>query len=257
MISVDPAKLEAVKQRVWFYRFDLPDGSQTRSDLPHAMVEVHATRARHLRRIIEQKVTQPKTRTAIDFASHEGFYSIELAKHFASVRGYEVRPESLAAARLITDVLAVSNIDYVAADLQTLSFSPAQAADFVLVYGLIYHMENPIHVLRLAAQLCTGHILVESQVFPYDVAGRIEDGCYEHQRAVQGVFALSPDYPQGREGGSTELALVPSLNALLFLLTTFGFVDLDVLSPEPGDYEQFRRGVRVMVYGRKASGAAG
>jgi tRNA (mo5U34)-methyltransferase len=92
---------------------------------------------------------------------------------------------------------------------------------------------------------------LETQVFPYDVLGRIEDSFYNNLRAVNGVFALVPDWPQAREGGSTDLALVPSLNALLFLLRSFGFEDTEVLSAEPDDYEQFQRGSRVIVYGRK------
>ena len=46
-------------------------------------------------------------------------------------------------------------------------------------------------------------------------------------------------------------ALVPSLNALLFLLPTFGFHNLHVMGPGPDDYEQFQRGVRVVAYGSK------
>lgn len=132
-----------------------------------------------------------------------------------------------------------------------LSHDDGLCADLVLVFGLIYHLENPIHTLRLAAGLSRKHILIETQVFPYDVSGRIEDGHYQWQRAVQGVFSLSVDYSRAREGGSTDLALVPSLNALLFLLRGFGFQQLQVLEPDPDDYEQFRRGSRVVIYGTK------
>lgn len=68
---------------------------------------------------------------------------------------------------------------------------------------------------------------------------------------MEGVFALTPDAPLAPEGGSTEIALVPSLNALLFLLRTFGFHNLQVIGPDPEDYEQFRRGARAVVYGSK------
>jgi tRNA (mo5U34)-methyltransferase len=252
---MDLAKLHLAKERIWFYRFTLPDGTTTQTDVPEGILEIHTTRARRLGRIVAEKIVNPGGMTAIDFASHEGFFSIELAKRFRSVRGYEVRSESLAAARLMTDVLGFGNVEYVQADLQKATFDPAAQADFVLVFGLIYHMENPIHVLRLASQLCRQHILVESQIFPYAISGKLEDGSYDNLRPVNGVFALCPDYPAGREGGSTELALVPSLNALLFLLRNFGFSEVEVLAPEPDDYEQFRRGSRVMIYGRKPSGA--
>src|SRR6185312_4144863 len=180
MSAADPVKLEQVKRRTWFYRFPLPDGSVTPIGIPEEIIKIHTSRAGHLRRVIEQRVMHPAALTAIDFASHEGFFSIELAKHFSSVRGYEFRRESLAAARLISDVLSVRNVEYVQADLQHMQFDRSLSADFVLVFGLMYHLENPIHVLRLASQLCRQHILVETQVFPYDVTGRLEDGSYHN-----------------------------------------------------------------------------
>lgn len=253
---MDTARLlQAVKDRVWFYEFELPDGTRTRTDVPAEIARIHTSRLAKLRRVIQQHIPDAATSSAVDFASHEGYFSIELARHFATVRGLEIRRESIEAARLITRALGVDNVVYREADLQRMPHDDALCADLVLVYGLIYHLENPIHALRLAAGLSRRHILIETQLFPYDVSGRIEDGHYLGQRAVEGVFSLSADYSTAREGGSTDLALVPSLNALLYLLRAFGFETLEVLESEPGDYEQFRRGSRVVVYGAKAPAA--
>jgi tRNA (mo5U34)-methyltransferase len=249
--GIDSAKLRLVKERVWFYEFELPDGVRTQTDVPHEVREVHHTRLRHMLRVIKEHVPDAANLTAIDFASHEGYFSLELAKYFAFVRGFEIRPDSLSAARLIADALGVGNVDFVLADLQKTEFDEKWCSDFVLVYGLIYHMENPVHVLRLASQFCRRHILVETQLFPFDISGRVEDGSYQNQRAVNGVFALTPDYPARREGGSTGFALIPSLNAVISLLKAFGFEEVRALPPEEGDYEQFRRSSRVIVYGRK------
>lgn len=243
--------LEAVKGRTWFYEFDLPDGSKTRTDIPKPVTKIHDTRRNKLREVISRFVDSPGQLTALDFASHEGFFSIELSRHFKAVRGLEIRSESIEAAQLITQVLGRENISYEQADLQHLPFSERLVSDFVLVYGLLYHVENPIHVIRLASQFSRKHILVETQVFPFDVSGRIEDGYYEWQRGVEGVFSLSVDYAVRREGGSTDIAVIPSLNALVFLLKNFGFQTVEVMRFVDDDYEQFRRGSRVIVYGRK------
>ena len=228
MNAADPAKLRQVKQREWFYRFPLPDGTFTSIAIPEHIEKIHTSRVKHLRRTIAQKVVHPAALTAIDFAAHEGYFSIELAKHFSFVRGFEFRPDSVEAACLISDVLGVRNVEYVEADLQHMEFDPSLSADFVLVFGLMYHLEDPIHVLRLASQLCHRHILIETQVFPYDVSGRLEDGSFYNQRPIEGVFGLAPDAPAARLGGSTEWALVPSLNALLSLLRAFGFKQIEV-----------------------------
>lgn len=244
-------ELDAIKKRVWFYEFELPDGSLTRTDIPSEIAHIHTSRRNKLRKVIAENISEASEMSAIDFASHEGYYSIELSKYFANVRGLEIRPESLEAARMITRALGITNVTYEQADLQKMEYDERYRADLVLVYGLIYHLENPIHTLRLASALSRKHILIETQVFPYDISGRIEDGHYKSQRELHGVFGLSADYAQRREGGSTEIALVPSLNSLVFLMSTFGFKRVEVLKPEADDYEQFRRGSRVVIYGSK------
>lgn len=246
------AALDQVKARTWFYEFDLPDGSRTRTDIPAEILPIHTSRRDKLSWIIRNRVEDPAACTAADLASHEGYYSVELARHFRSVLGYEVRPSSMEAARLITGVLGIDNVDFTQADLQTLQFDPSMQVDFVLLYGLVYHLENPVHTIRLASQMARKHILVETQVFPFDLSGTIEDGHYQNLRPIEGLFGLAPDYAARREGGSTDIALVPSLGALTFLLRSFGFTEVVVLPSEPGDYEQFRRGERVVVYGQKA-----
>jgi tRNA (mo5U34)-methyltransferase len=243
--------LAAVKERIWFYEFELPDGTLTQTDLaPHVRL-IHTSRREKLIKIIAERIPDATNLVAVDLGSSEGYYSIELARHFSHVHGLELRPESIAGARLISEALGIGNVTYSQADLQRMAYDPAFSADFVLMYGLLYHMENPIHVLRLASQLSRKHILIETQVFPYDVTGRIEDGSYQAQRIVYGIFSLSTDYSNHREGGSTDLALIPSLNALLCLLKVFGFRETHVLEAAPDDYEQFRRGSRVVVYGMK------
>jgi hypothetical protein len=243
--------LATIMNRVWFYEFEMPDGTFTRTNIPSEVLHIHKSRREKLRCIIRDNVGDAKGLTALDIASHEGYFSIELAQHFAEVHGIEFRPESLNAAKQISTFLGAFNVRFTQADFTQMRYDPSLEADFVLLYGLLYHLENPIHVLRLASQLARKHILIETQVFPYDIAGRVEDGYYEWQREVHGIFSLSLDYPQGREGGDSTVALVPSLNALLFLLGEFGFRRVQVIKPDADDYEQFRRGSRVVVYGGK------
>jgi hypothetical protein len=250
-VSDHTEDLRKVQARKWFYEFELPNGAKTTSDIPEEVRHIHRSRIEKLREVISMYVEGSERSSALDLASHEGFFSIELSKHFASVQGLEIRPESLEAARLITRALGISNVTYENADLTKIEIDDRWKSDFVLVYGLLYHLENPVQVIRLASQLARKHILIETQIFPYDISGRLEDGNYRWQREVQGVFSLSVDYAARREGGSTDIALVPSLNALVFLLKNFGFNRIEVLPSADDDYEQFRRGARVVVYGQK------
>ena len=245
------AMLDEVKKRIWFYEFELPDGSITQTNIPADVLRIHTSRRDKLRRVIAERVGDASNLTALDFASHEGYFSFELARHFGQVHGVEYRDESFAACLAMQAALGVSNVTFTQGDLTKLTTNDIAPADLVLVYGLLYHLENPIHVLRLASQLSKKHILIETQIFPYDIAGKLEEGHYIWQREVSGVFSLSSDYHHVREGGSTDIALVPSLNALLFLMSDFGFKTIEVIKPDPDDYEQFSRGSRVVVYGAK------
>jgi hypothetical protein len=80
---------------------------------------------------------------------------------------------------------------------------------------------------------------------------QIEDGYYTNQRETKGMFGLCMDYPDSKEGGLTELALVPSRDALVSLLGVFGFTRIRFYEPVEGDYEQFVRGHRVILYAEK------
>lgn len=244
-------ELNKVRLEDWFYEFSLPDGTLTTPDIGKDVQKIHITRRDKLREVIINEVTNPELLTALDFASHQGYFTIELSRYFKEVLGLELRAESIEQAKLISSVLSVSNVSYKQCDLLDLNLIEIPKADFVLVYGLLYHLEDPIKILRVASELSKQHILIETQIFPYDISGKIEDGSYNWQRSVAGIFSLSVDYKERREGGSTDLALVPSLNALLFLLDHFGFKKVRVIDTTQDDYEQFVRGSRVIIYGSK------
>ena len=246
-----PTDLEQVKAQSWFYEFELPDGSITTPDYPADILVIHRSRRDALRRVLAQHLPGAAAMSALDLASHEGFFSFELARHFAAVTGYEFRQASIDKARLMARCLGAADVVFEAHDILRAAPAAAPTHDFVLVFGLLYHLENPVHALRVACSHSRRHIMIDSQIFPYEITGRIEDSAYMHQRPVHGVMALTPDYSAHREGGSTDWALVPSLGALTHLLRDFGFGQIEVLAPLPDDYEQFRRGNRVMIHAQR------
>ena len=105
--------------------------------------------------------------------------------------------------------------------------------------------------MRKLAALAWKTLCIETQVLPYDLNGPIEDGSYLWQRNLNGLFGLCVDYSHRPEGGLTDLALVPSRQALDFLLKQFGFKTVTFYKPEPDDYEQFVRNHRVIVFAEK------
>lgn len=241
------SKLDQVKSQKWFYEFDLPDGTKTESYLPELARKIHVTREKALREYLS--ALDDSYVTALDISCHEGFFSLILADHFQSVTGLDKNLESLDKANQISALLGHPEIRFENAAVE--QWDENQGADFVLCFGLLYHVENPIQILRKLAALTKKVVCIETQVLPYDLDGPVEDGSYLWQRDVSGLFGLCVDYSYRPEGGLTDLALVPSRKALEFLLKQFGFKTVSFYKPEPNDYEQFTRNHRVIICAEK------
>jgi len=241
--------LDLVKNQQWFYEFTLPDGSTTNSYLPDFVRPIHHTREKALKFFLNEYAKSGTFKNALDISCHEGYYTLLLAKYFEEVIGIDKNESSLEKATLITDVMNCKNVKYIHTSLE--AWSDDVPRDFVLCFGLLYHIENPVEIMRKMARLTKKAICIESQVLPSDNHMQVEDGCYKKQRNIKGNFGLCLDYPTISEGGLTELALVPSRDALISLLECFGFVNIRIFQPLEGDYEQFVRGHRVIIYAEK------
>jgi len=239
--------LEDVKRQEWFYEFNLPDGSLTRSYLPEVARGIHVTREKALRRYLEANA--PGFSTAMDISCHEGYFSLVLAEYFSSVVGLDKNSASLGKARQIVTLLGRGNVRLECSAVEL--WPDSQGADFVLCFGLLYHVENPLEIIRKLTALTGKALCIETQVLPHDVTAVVEDGSYLWQREIQGMFGLCADYSHRAEGGLTDLALVPSRFALEFLLKNAGFRTVEFYQPDADDYEQFTRRHRVLVFAAK------
>ncbi|SDW09996.1 Ubiquinone/menaquinone biosynthesis C-methylase UbiE [Nitrosomonas eutropha] len=240
-------ELSQIKGQEWFYEFNLPDGTKTESYLAEIARLIHSTREKALRQYLDVK--QGAFQDALDISCHEGYFSLVLKDYFASVVGIDKNLNSLEKAKQISKVMGHSDIDFNHSSLE--AWPVQQDADFVLCYGLLYHVENPIEVLRKISALARRAVCIETQVLPFSLSCPIEDGSYQWQRDIHGLFGLCVDYSQSPEGGITDLALIPSKNGLEFLLRQFGFNSVSYYDPELVDYEQFVRGHRIIVFAEK------
>lgn len=238
--------LENVKQQKWFYTFSLPDGSKTESYLSEGTRGIHVTREKALRHYLGQ--LDKGCSSAMDIACHEGFFSLILAEYFETTMGIDKNRDSLEKAIQISRLLGAKKVKFENVSVENWG---NDGADFVLCFGLLYHTENPIQILRKIASLAKKAICIETQVLPFQISGRIEDGSYLGQRDLTGLFGLCMDYSHRKEGGLTDLALIPSRDGLLFLLQQFGFNKIELYQPSMDDYEQFVRGSRIIVYAEK------
>jgi len=240
-------ELQLIKQEKWFYEFSLPDGTKTECYLPEFVRKIHDTREMALRKYLE--TIGEGFSSGLDVSCHEGYFSLVLADYFKKVTGIDKNQDSLGKATRIAKFLGHADINFEYSSVE--NWPESKGADFVLCYGLLYHVENPIQVLRKLSALTRKAIGIETQVLPFQTSGSVEDGNFMRQRELTGMFGLCRDYSHSTEGGLTDFALVPSRDALVFLLKELGFKTINFYQPAPDDYEQFVRRSRVIVFADK------
>lgn len=243
--------LAAVRARQWFYDFDLPDGTKTRSYLPPEVVNIHPTRVTMLFSALDSLVTTApwSQLTAVDIACHQGYFANLLArKGCRDVLGLDARAEHLDDAALMARACGLSNMRFAQVDINAVDPRTLGAFDISLMLGLLYHIENPVGALRAARALTRRACVVETQVTP-NMTGVVDWGSYQFQRQMIGSLALIDEtgVTDNPESSTTGICIVPSYEALVWMLRAVGFRRVERIMPPEGAYEQLASGKRVMV----------
>jgi tRNA (mo5U34)-methyltransferase len=237
--------------RTWFYPFRLPGGGVTETYDGGALNGIHFTRRQMLDQALERVFGADFGQlSAVDLACHQGWFACHLAAHgFGRVLALDARAEHVADASLMRDLLGHRQLEVAQRDVhQTTPDNSGGLFDLTLCFGLIYHLENPVGALRVARALTRRACLIETQVVP-GMSGMVDYGSYRFVRPLKGSFGIidETDDTHGPEASTTGICLVPSTEALLWILRKVGFASAEVL-PVPADgYEQLLHGKRVMV----------
>jgi tRNA (mo5U34)-methyltransferase len=237
----DASFLDRVRSRDWFYEFDLPDGTRTKSHLPPGVEKIHTTRLALMEQALDASVGADCSKlTAVDLACHQGWFSLHLARRgFREIVGVDGRAEHLADAKLMADLKGVKSFRTLQLDLEEAKAADVGQFDVTLMLGLLYHLENPVRVLRLARAVTRRTLIIESQVVPH-LSGLVDWGSYTFQRPMKGAFGIIDETGETHapEASIHGICLAPSIEALAWLLTRVGFKRVQRLMPPPDGYEQ-------------------
>lgn len=236
-----PALLERIRARDWFYEFELPDGTRTRSHLPPGVEKIHETRLALMEQALDAAVGRDCSGlSALDLACHQGWFSMHLARRgFRSILGVDGRDEHLADARLMAEVLGVKSFTTRKLDLEEARAADVGEHDVTLMLGLLYHLENPVRVLRLARAATRKLMLIETQVVPH-MSGIVDWGSWRFQRHMVGAFGIIDETEEthASEASVHGICLAPSIQTLEWLLRRVGFGRVERLMPPADGYEQ-------------------
>ena len=248
----DQDSLEAqVLAQKWFYKFELPSGRVTEQYIPDEIDQIHTTRrAMMLDALMPDLAASKGELTAIDFSSHQGFFSLALAPYCKSVLGLEYQKRHVEAAFLIRDALGIENVDFHEQNLETMAPGRYPPADIVICFGLIYNLENPIAVLRRARELTRRVLLIETQTTILDLEGAIDSGHSANTNYMHGFFGVFAGNPDNIDGSASDIVFYPSPGGLIWCLKKLGFSSVRKLVPPPGAYQQLATGKRIMVEAR-------
>jgi len=242
--------IEQVHSRDWFYAYELPDGTTAPTYHGFDIQPIHETRWRMLDRCLSERLGSPRGDcTAIDLASHQGWFAVNMAKSgFQRVLGVDARESHVDDSRLIGSVYGLENLAFQRSDVHALKPDDTGQFDVVLMLGLLYHLENPVGALRRCRELCRGLCVIETQIVP-GMTGHVDYGSYQYVKPLMGSFGIIDETTEthGPEASITGICLVPSLEALVWILRKVGFSKVDVLEPPEDAYEQLRYHKRVMV----------
>lgn len=242
--------IEQARAREWFYAYELPDGSTTPTYHGFDIQHIHDTRWRMLDACLGERLGENRAGlSALDMASHQGWFAVNLAKSgFGSVLGVDARDSHVDDSRLIASVYGLDGLEFRQGDVHALTADDTGQFDLVLMFGLLYHLENPVGALRTCRELCRGLCVIETQVVP-GLAGYVDYGSYQYVKKLEGSFGIVDETEEthGPEASTTGICLVPSLDALVWILRKVGFSKVDVLHPPEDAYEQLKYHKRVMV----------
>jgi tRNA (mo5U34)-methyltransferase len=238
---------EMVLAQKWFYRFTLPSGRITELYIPDAIELIHRTRRDMMITAMRPFLNSSKDLTAIDFSSHQGFFSFELARRCRHVLGFEHQQRHVDSANLMKAALGLNNVDFMRENLETMPAGKYEPADIVINFGLMYNLENPIAVLRRSRELTKKVLLVETQTTILDLEGAIDSGSADCTNYMHGYFGLFAGNPDNIDGSASDIVFYPSPNGIMWVLKKLGFSTVRKLTPPPGAYQQLATGKRIMI----------
>lgn len=237
----------------WMYPWSLARGLTTRvlgTELP----SVHQTRAE----LIEKPVRDAFGRagqhpTALDLACNEGWFSHRLLEWGAEqVLGIDIRGENIRRAELIREHfgIAVRRLELTQADVFELDTEELGTFDVVLLPGLVYHVEDPMGMIRRAYAMTRSLCVIESQLTRQEAPIAHGWGQSGQQEQAPGSFATRVEHDSTANLlASTPgvLSLIPNRAALEQMATVAGFSDVQFAPPAAHHNDQYVAGDRGVV----------
>ena len=243
------------------YPWQLGSG-ETVPILAEELKTVHSTRLELIEEPVRTRLAEAGPgATALDLACNEGYFSQRLLEWGAArVVGIDIRDVHIRRATLVrdhfgigADRLALEQGDAFALDAERLG-----TFDVVLNLGLVYHVEDPVGVIRRSRERTApgGLCVVESQLTRQSAPIVHGWGSTGHLEEADGSFAVRLELDQDSNtlaSAGGVVSLVPNRAALALAMSAAGLDDVRFLEPRRGQNAQYVEGDRAIAVGRAPS----
>jgi 2-polyprenyl-3-methyl-5-hydroxy-6-metoxy-1,4-benzoquinol methylase len=213
--SVDPDEVERAVEQLgpWRIPFDVGGGRVTMPD----SIERAVTESRILYRrdlivgtLVELLGDDLIETTFLDIGCNSGFFSLELAALGAErVDGIDLRPENIAQARYLAGHYGLDNATFEVADVDAMG--RGDRWDVVLNLGVLYHVVQPLQLLRQTYEQCRRFAIVDTVC---------------HREPVSAFFLLGDKDVARPTEGRDEYELHPTYRAVIDGLRFAGFSEV-------------------------------
>jgi FkbM family methyltransferase len=179
--------------------------------------ELIEAREKTIRRVLSRLRPAMPLSSAVDAGCGMGFFSQTLSECGLNVCGFDARPENVSEARR-----RFPGIPFEEGDIEDPGIKNLGRFDFVLCFGLLYHLENPLRAIRNLRAITEKCVLLESMCVPDEKA----------------VLFLRQE-PRQDDQSLTEMACYPSEGTLVKMLYCAGFACVYGVTLLP-DHDDFR-----------------
>lgn len=225
---------EDVGKAYWHAPYTLPDGLRISATRQGNDKRVPA-RADMLRALVRRCCGDLVGRTVLDLGCADGYFSrVALSLGAESVRGLDVNPDEIAKARWLSSQFGDERLTFDVADAAT---EPLPNVDVVLCLGLLYHLEDPLNLMRRLAAATRELVVIDTDVLP--LAGPL--------------VRLEVEDSRSWKTDEGTLTWVPTAETLTILAYTAGFSRQTQVKPDrcaPVDYRSGRRRMTAFHVGR-------
>jgi SAM-dependent methyltransferase len=196
--TTDQLRAEVERLGPWSIPFPLADGLKTMDDDMVAAVTEHRMLFR--RDLIGKTVAgalgdRAPTATVLDIGCNSGFFSMDLIdRGIGRVSGVDLRPKNVAQAQFLSQHYGVAGADFRVTDVDDLE--DGMQFDVVLNLGLLYHVVNPLQVIRRTYELCREFAIIDTVCHREAVSGYFIFGNKDVDLPEEGreIYELHPTY---------------------------------------------------------------